>query len=100
MAFCKSEEFTFAKVGNSFCNFVLFHYATNIFATVWGLETVFSLKGLKWKLAVSAIFLGLSFGFAGGHSLIMEIGFVERYAILPFTSVWILTLWIVSRQKQ
>ena len=70
------------------------------FATVWGLETVFSLKGLKWKLAVSAIFLGLSFGFAGGHSLIMEIGFVERYAILPFTSVWILTLWIVSRQKQ
>lgn len=29
MAFCKSEEFTIAKVGNSFCNFVLFHYATN-----------------------------------------------------------------------
>src|SRR5665648_477012 len=31
MAFCKSEEFTIAKVGNSFCNFVLFHYATNIY---------------------------------------------------------------------
>jgi len=30
MAFCKSEEFTVAEVGNSFCNFVLFHYATNI----------------------------------------------------------------------
>ncbi|MHB8127201.1 MAG: hypothetical protein ACYDEJ_16530, partial [Desulfitobacteriaceae bacterium] len=29
MAFCKSEEFTIAKVGNSFCNFVLFHYAIN-----------------------------------------------------------------------
>jgi K+-sensing histidine kinase KdpD len=31
MAFCNSEEFTVAKVGNSFCNFVLFHYATNTF---------------------------------------------------------------------
>ncbi|MHB8124611.1 MAG: hypothetical protein ACYDEJ_03040, partial [Desulfitobacteriaceae bacterium] len=30
MAFCKSEEFTIAKVGNSFCNFVLFHYAINM----------------------------------------------------------------------
>ncbi len=29
MAFCKSEEFTIARVGNSFCNFVLFHYAIN-----------------------------------------------------------------------
>jgi len=29
MAFCKSGEFTIAKVGNSFCNFVLFHYAIN-----------------------------------------------------------------------
>lgn len=29
MAFCISGEFTVAKVGNSFCNFVLFHYAIN-----------------------------------------------------------------------
>ena len=29
MAFCNNGEFIVAKVGNSFCNFVLFHYATN-----------------------------------------------------------------------
>ncbi|ODA40002.1 Spore germination protein GerKB [Desulfosporosinus sp. BG] len=70
------------------------------FATVWGIETVFNLKGMKWKLAVGTVFLGVSFGLLKGHILIVEIGFVERYVILPFTSVWILTLWIVSRKKR
>ena len=70
------------------------------FATIWGLETVFSLKGFKWKLAVGSVFLGITFGFVRGSSLIMEIGLVEFYVILPFTSVWILTLWVVSRWKK
>ena len=70
------------------------------FATVWGIETVFNLKGMKWKMAVGAVFLGISFGFLKGHTLIVEIGFVERYVIMPFTSVWILTLWIVSLKKR
>jgi len=29
MTFCNYGEFTVAKVGNSFCNFVQLHYATN-----------------------------------------------------------------------
>lgn len=70
------------------------------FAVTWGLETVFSLKGLKWNLAVCAVFLGIAFRFVRGSSLIMEIELVDDYLILPFTSVWILTLWGVSRWKK
>ncbi|MDR3541930.1 MAG: endospore germination permease [Desulfosporosinus sp.] len=70
------------------------------FAAIWGLETVFRLQGLKWKLVVSAVFLGITFGFVRGPSLIMEIGLVEVYVILPFTSVWVLTLWGASRWKK
>ena len=70
------------------------------FAAIWGLETVFSLKGLKWKLAVGALFLGITFGFVRGPSLVMEIGLVEVYVILPFTSIWILALWGVARWKK
>lgn len=70
------------------------------FMLTWGLETVFSLKGLKYDLAVGGVFLVIAFGFVRGASLIMEIGFVDNYLILPFTSVWILTLWVVSRWKK
>ncbi|HEY8909662.1 MAG TPA: endospore germination permease [Desulfosporosinus sp.] len=70
------------------------------FAAIWGLETVFGLKGLKWKFSVGAVFLGITFVFNRGTSLIIEIGFVELYVILPFTAVWIPTLWGVSRWKK
>lgn len=70
------------------------------FSVTWGLETVFNLKGLKWNLAICAVFLGIGFGFLRGTSLIREIGLVDDYLILPFTSVWILTLWGVSRWKK
>ena len=70
------------------------------FATIWGLETVFSLKGLKWKFAVGAVYFGITFVFVRGPSLVMEIGLVEGYVILPFTFIWILALWGVSRWKK
>jgi len=70
------------------------------FAAIWGLETVFNLKGLKWKFAVGAVFLGFTFGFERGPSLIREIGVVELYVIFPFTSVWVITLWGFSRWKK
>jgi len=70
------------------------------FMTNWGLETVFKLKGLKWRIAVSALFLGISFGFMNGPSLTLELSFVESYLILPFAFVWIPTLWGVSRWKK
>jgi len=70
------------------------------FMVTWGLETVINLKGLIWDLAVCVVFMGIAFGFVRGHSLIREIGLVDDYLILPFTSVWILTLWGVSRWKQ
>jgi len=70
------------------------------FMTTWGIDTVFKLKGLKWRLAVSAIFLGIALGFMRGPSLAIELSFVESYLILPFASVWIPTLWGVSRWKK
>lgn len=70
------------------------------FMMTWGLETVFNLQGLKWRLAVSAVFLGIAFGFTRGTSLTMEASFVESYLILPFTFVWIPTLWGVSCWKE
>ena len=69
------------------------------FMTTWGIETVFKLIGLKWRLAVSAVFLGIAFGFTRGPSLSIELSFVESYLILPFAFVWIPTLWGISRWK-
>jgi len=70
------------------------------YMTTWGIETVFKLKGLKWRLAVSAVFLGIAFGFMRGPSLTIELSFVESYLISPFAFVWIPTLWGVSRWKK
>ncbi len=70
------------------------------FMVIWSLETVFGLKGLKWNFAVGSIFLGIVFKFTRGSSLIREIGLVDDYLILPFASLWILTLWGVARWKR
>src|SRR5665648_432197 len=70
------------------------------FTAIWGLETVFSLKGLKWNLAVGIVFLGIALQFMRGPSLIKEIGLLDDYLVLPFVSVWILTLWGVARWKK
>ena len=72
----------------------------SFFAVIWGLETVFSWKGLKWRIAVGAVFFGIALGFSRGPSLIREIGYVDNYLVLPFVSVWIPTLWGVSRWKK
>ena len=70
------------------------------FTAIWGLETVFGLKGLKWNLAVGIVFLAIALQFTRGPNLIREISLVDDYLILPFTSVWILTLWGVARWKK
>lgn len=74
--------------------------SASFFMGIWGLEAVFNLKGLKWDLAVSSVFLGIAFKFTRGPSLIREIGLVDQYLIFPFASVWILTLWGVARWKK
>ena len=68
------------------------------FMVNWGLETVFGFKGVKWDLTVCVILLGIAFAFSGEY-LHLEISFVGEYVILPFASVWIPTLWVVSRWK-
>ena len=70
------------------------------FMTTWGLDTVFKLKGLKWRLAVSVVFLGIALGFMRSYSLKIELSNAELYLIFPFTIVWIPTLWGVSRWKK
>ena len=74
--------------------------SASFFAVMWGLETVFSLKGLKWKIAVAVVFFGIALQFTSGPSLIRELGFVDNYLILTFASLWILTLWGVARWKK
>ncbi|TGE36514.1 spore gernimation protein [Desulfosporosinus fructosivorans] len=70
------------------------------FMTTWGIETVLNLKGLKWRLAVSAVFLGIALRTVNGYSLSREAAFIESYLILPFAAVWIPSLWGVSRWKK
>lgn len=70
------------------------------FTASWGLESVFGIKGVKWNLALGAVFLGIALGFVRGQDLIREISLVDDKLILPFTSVWILTLWGVSWWKK
>ena len=70
------------------------------FMTTWGIETVFELKGLKWRFAVNAVILGIALGFMRGSTYILELPLVEIYLILPFSSVCIPTLWGVSRWKK
>ncbi|MDQ7092758.1 endospore germination permease [Desulfosporosinus sp. PR] len=74
--------------------------AAFFFMAIWGLETVFHVKGFKWNLVVCGAFLAIAFGFAGGSSLILEIGLTDNYLILPFTSVWIFILWGVAHWKK
>ncbi|EGW37327.1 spore germination family protein [Desulfosporosinus sp. OT] len=69
------------------------------FMTTWGIETVFKLTKLPWKLAVSFVFLVIAFGFTRGYSLSRELAFVESYLISPFAFVWIPSLWAISRWK-
>lgn len=70
------------------------------FMSTWGLETVFNLRGIKWRPALGAVFLGVAYGFARESSLVIEIGLVDNYLIGPLALVWIPTLWGVSRWKK
>ena len=70
------------------------------YTVIWGLETVFSLNGFKWNLVVGVAFMGIAIMYTRGASLIIEIGFVDDYLIFPFASIWVLTLWGVSRWKK
>ncbi|AET65788.1 spore germination protein, amino acid permease [Desulfosporosinus orientis DSM 765] len=68
--------------------------------TIWGLKTVFNLKGSKWNIGVIVVFMGIASSFRRGPSLIAEIGMVDDYLILPFTSIWLLALWGMSHWKK
>src|SRR5665648_76600 len=70
------------------------------FMVIWGLETVFGFKGVKWNVMVCFVFLGIAFGFIRGHYLFMEISIMDDYVIFPFALTWIPTLWVVSRWKK
>jgi spore germination protein KB len=71
-----------------------------LFMVSWGIETVFNLKGLKWNFIVGAVFLGIAFGFTRGPHMLREASLAEGYLMFPFASVWIPTLWGVSRWKE
>ena len=94
---------TVAGVGSLFTGVwlgaLVIKISASFFAVTWGLETVFKLKGLKSNLAVSIVFLGIALQFTRGPSLVVELGLVDNL-IFPFTAVWILTLWGVSRWKK
>ena len=70
------------------------------FMVSWGIETVFNLKGLKWNFIVGAVFLGIALGFPSGRHILREVSIAEGYLMFPFASLWIPTLWGVSRWKK
>ncbi|WP_041276026.1 GerAB/ArcD/ProY family transporter [Desulfosporosinus acidiphilus] len=70
-----------------------------IFMTTWGIETVFNVKGFKWRLAVSAVALGIALWFTEGATLTAELFFVENKLMFPFAFVWIPFLWGFSLWK-
>ncbi|KGK89435.1 spore gernimation protein [Desulfosporosinus sp. HMP52] len=70
------------------------------FVAIWGLESVFGIKGVKWRHVIAIIFLGIAFKNVRAPSLINEIGLVGEYIIMPFVSLWIPVLWGVMRWKR
>lgn len=79
---------------------VVIKVAAFFFTAIWGLETVFNFKGKLCNISVGLVFLVIAFGFVRGHSLIREITLMDDYIILPFASIWVLSLWVISRWKK
>jgi spore germination protein (amino acid permease) len=71
-----------------------------LFMVSWGIETVFSLKGLKWNFVVGVVFLGIALGFTRGPYMLRELSVTESYLMFPFASLWIPLLWGVARWKK
>ena len=69
------------------------------FSALWGLNTVFGFKGLKWRLLIAVTLLGIAFKYITGPSMILELGIVDQYVTMPFVSLWIPSLWVISRWK-
>lgn len=69
------------------------------FSALWGLDTVFGFKGLKWRFLIAVILLGVALKYVTGPSMILELGTVDQYVTLPFVSLWIPILWGISRWK-
>lgn len=95
---------TVAGVGSLFMGVWLGAWVIKIsalfFMAMWGLETVFGLKGVKWNVMVCIVFLGVAFGFIRGQYLSIEISLIDDYVIFPFALAWIPALWAVSRWKK
>lgn len=70
------------------------------FAVLWGLNSLFNVKGFICNLVVGILFLGIAVNYTKGPALRQEIGFVDNYLIFPFAVIWILTLWGMSHWKK
>ncbi|AET65787.1 Spore germination protein [Desulfosporosinus orientis DSM 765] len=70
------------------------------FSTIWGLDTIFRLNGIKWRVLTAVVLLTIACKFVRGPAMIIELGIVDQYLTMPFVMLWIPILWGISHWKK
>ncbi|WP_018305698.1 GerAB/ArcD/ProY family transporter [Desulfitobacterium hafniense] len=75
-----------------------------LFAGIWGLQAVFGIKsrkaGVKTSVIVGIIYVLIPLYTLTGINVVVEIGLMDDYFILPFTVLWVVWIWGVERWKR
>jgi spore germination protein KB len=69
------------------------------FAGLWGIKSVLGFKNLKWGFPVLIIYLLIPLMYKRGIDVVVEIGKIDDYLILPFTTFWVILVWGVDKWK-
>lgn len=75
-----------------------------LFAGLWGLRAVFGIKnrktGIKVGVIVGIMYVLIPLYTLTGINVVVEIGLIDDYFILPFTVLWVVLIWGVERWKR
>lgn len=69
------------------------------FAGVWGIRSVFGTKNQSWSFLLAGVYLASPMVITRGTDLVVEIGRVDQYLILPLALVWVGLVWGVDKWK-
>jgi spore germination protein (amino acid permease) len=67
--------------------------AALFFAGMWGLQSVFGLKNIKWCLLLALGYIWNPMFISRGFDVVVEIDMVDQYIILPFAATWVFLVW-------
>lgn len=70
------------------------------FAGMWGIKSVFGLKNFKWSFILGLAYIYIPLAFPRGADILLEIGIVDDYLILPFAIFWVLLVWGMNKWKK